>query len=142
MSILPISVLMNQAPLDHELFSAHRELEARLKATVRGDVLFDLGSRTLYAADASNYRQMPVGVIAPRDAADVAARVEVTAAGRVVVPLDAANDGFPDAGALADRSDGETRIAACLRQGPADAHRAPPRSFRSERPPDAVRIRS
>ena len=73
MSILPISVLMNQPPLEHERFSAHRELESRLKATMRGDVLFDLGSRALYAADASNYRQMPVGVVTPRDAGDVEA---------------------------------------------------------------------
>jgi FAD/FMN-containing dehydrogenase/Fe-S oxidoreductase len=64
---------MNQPPLDHELFSAHRELEARLKATLRGDVRFDLGSRALYAADSSNYRQLPVGVVLPRDADDVAA---------------------------------------------------------------------
>jgi FAD/FMN-containing dehydrogenase/Fe-S oxidoreductase len=72
-SILPISVLLNQPALDHEKFNAQRELEALLKSTVRGDVLFDLGSRALYAADASNYRQMPVGVITPRDAADVEA---------------------------------------------------------------------
>jgi FAD/FMN-containing dehydrogenase/Fe-S oxidoreductase len=72
-SILPISVLLHQPALDHEKFNAQRELEALLKSTVRGDVLFDLGSRALYAADASNYRQMPVGVITPRDAADVEA---------------------------------------------------------------------
>ena len=35
--------------------------------------LFDLGSRALYSSDASNYRQLPVGVILPRDAADVEA---------------------------------------------------------------------
>ncbi|MGD0630377.1 MAG: FAD-binding oxidoreductase, partial [Terracidiphilus sp.] len=87
MSILPISVLMNQPPLDHEAFSAHRELEMRLKATVRGDVLFDLASRALYAADSSNYRQMPVGVIAPRDAADVeAAMAACRALGAAVLP--------------------------------------------------------
>ena len=67
------SILSNFAPLAHERFAAHRELEARLKATLRGDVLFDLGSRALYAADASNYRQLPIGVILPRDAADVEA---------------------------------------------------------------------
>src|ERR1700729_3198012 len=72
-SILPVSALLNQRPLDHEGFAGPRELEAQLKATLRGDVLFDLGSRALYAADASNYRQMPVGVIAPRDVADVEA---------------------------------------------------------------------
>jgi len=86
-SILPVSELLKQRPLDHEGFSAHRELEARLKATVRGDVLFDLGSRALYAADSSNYRQMPVGVVTPRDAADVeAALAECRAAGAAVLP--------------------------------------------------------
>ncbi|MGA7860177.1 MAG: hypothetical protein WCA11_19730, partial [Terracidiphilus sp.] len=57
------SILSNFTPLEHEHFAAHRELEARLKAALRGDVLFDLGSRALYAADASNYRQLPIGVI-------------------------------------------------------------------------------
>ena len=66
-------ILANLPRLDHERFAAHRELEARLKKTVRGEVCFDLGSRALYAADASNYRQLPVGVILPRDAADVEA---------------------------------------------------------------------
>ena len=64
---------MNQPPLEHEKFAAHRELEALLKATLHGDVRFDMGSRALYAADSSNYRQLPVGVIMPRDAADVEA---------------------------------------------------------------------
>ena len=70
--------MTNQPPLEHERFAAHRELEALLKATqrgpvFRGDVRFDLGSRALYAADSSNYRQLPVGVVLPRDAADVEA---------------------------------------------------------------------
>jgi len=86
-SILPISELMNQPPLDHEGFSAHHELETRLRATVRGEVLFDLGSRALYAADSSNYRQMPVGVITPRDAADVEAALKACrATGAAVLP--------------------------------------------------------
>ncbi len=67
------SILSNLPPLEHERFAAHRELESRLKATMRGEVHFDLGSRALYAADASNYRQLPVGVVLPRDAADVEA---------------------------------------------------------------------
>jgi len=57
--------------LDHEGFSAHLELETMLKKNLRGEVHFDLGSRALYAADASNYRQLPIGVIYPRDAGDV-----------------------------------------------------------------------
>ena len=65
--------ILNQPRLEHEAFSAHRELEARLKTALRGDVLFDAGSRALYATDASNYRQLPIGVILPRDAADVEA---------------------------------------------------------------------
>ena len=71
-----VFTILNQTRLDHETFSAHRELEARLKAGLRGDVLFDAGSRALYATDASNYRQLPVGVILPRDAADVEAALE------------------------------------------------------------------
>jgi FAD/FMN-containing dehydrogenase/Fe-S oxidoreductase len=78
---------MNQPRLDHEQFSAHRELEAMLKGSVRGDVLFDLGSRAMYAADASNYRQMPVGVVNPRDAADVEAALSACrATGAAVLP--------------------------------------------------------
>jgi FAD/FMN-containing dehydrogenase/Fe-S oxidoreductase len=78
---------MNQPPLEHERFAAHRELEALLKSTLRGDVRFDLGSRALYAADSSNYRQLPVGVVLPRDAADVeAALAACRATGAAVLP--------------------------------------------------------
>ncbi|MGA8740877.1 MAG: FAD-binding and (Fe-S)-binding domain-containing protein [Terracidiphilus sp.] len=79
--------ILNQPRLDHESFSAHRELEARLKACLRGDVLFDAGSRALYATDASNYRQLPIGVILPRDQADVEAALEACrAVGAAVLP--------------------------------------------------------
>jgi FAD/FMN-containing dehydrogenase/Fe-S oxidoreductase len=82
-----VFTILNQPRLDHESFSAHRELEARLKAKLRGDVLFDAGSRALYATDASNYRQLPVGVILPRDAADVDAALEACRAlGAAVLP--------------------------------------------------------
>jgi FAD/FMN-containing dehydrogenase/Fe-S oxidoreductase len=67
------AILSNAAPLGHERFAAHRELESLLKKSVRGEVGFDLGSRALYASDASNYRQLPIGVIFPRDAPDVEA---------------------------------------------------------------------
>jgi FAD/FMN-containing dehydrogenase/Fe-S oxidoreductase len=81
------SILNNFTPLEHERFAGHRELEARLKASLRGDVLFDLGSRALYAADASNYRQLPIGVIYPRDPADVEAALEACrATGAAVLP--------------------------------------------------------
>jgi FAD/FMN-containing dehydrogenase/Fe-S oxidoreductase len=52
-------------------------LEAELRARVAGEVRFDDGSRALYAADASNYRQVPIGVVIPRSTEDVIATVEV-----------------------------------------------------------------
>jgi FAD/FMN-containing dehydrogenase/Fe-S oxidoreductase len=80
-------ILSNRTPLPHESFSAHRELEAKLKASLRGDVHFDLGFRALYAADSSNYRQMPIGVILPRDPADVeAALAACRSVGAAVLP--------------------------------------------------------
>ncbi|HVT19161.1 MAG TPA: FAD-linked oxidase C-terminal domain-containing protein [Thermoanaerobaculia bacterium] len=50
-------------------------LAAELREAVRGEVRFDAGSRALYATDASNYRQVPIGVVLPRDAGDVVAAV-------------------------------------------------------------------
>ncbi|MFD7322032.1 FAD-binding and (Fe-S)-binding domain-containing protein [Streptomyces sp. NPDC059875] len=57
----------------HEL----SELEAALRAAVAGDVDFGATARALMTMDASNYRRVPLGVVAPRDAADVAAALEV-----------------------------------------------------------------
>ncbi len=54
-------------------FPEAAELERRLRAAVRGEIRFDPGARALYATDASNYRQVPIGVVCPRDAADVEA---------------------------------------------------------------------
>jgi len=46
-------------------------LARALSDRVRGEVRFDEGSRALYATDASNYRQVPIGVVLPRDLDDV-----------------------------------------------------------------------
>jgi FAD/FMN-containing dehydrogenase/Fe-S oxidoreductase len=51
------------------------DLQRELTRTIRGEVRFDAGSRSLYATDGSNYRQIPIGVVLPRDAGDVAAAV-------------------------------------------------------------------
>ena len=59
----------------HEGFSASRALEEKLRLTVRGEVRFDHASRALYATDASNYRQVPIGLVVPLDEADVVATV-------------------------------------------------------------------
>jgi len=50
-------------------------LEAALRRHLRGEVRFDQGSRALYATDGSNYRQVPIGVVVPRDKEDVLATV-------------------------------------------------------------------
>jgi FAD/FMN-containing dehydrogenase/Fe-S oxidoreductase len=52
-------------------------LRSRLRSEVHGDVRFDDGSRALYATDGSNYRQVPIGVVLPRDAEDVLAAISV-----------------------------------------------------------------
>ncbi|MGW3119656.1 FAD-binding and (Fe-S)-binding domain-containing protein [Streptomyces sp. NPDC001107] len=63
------------------------DLEARLHEVVRGEVRFDVAARALVTMDASNYRRVPLGVVAPSDADDVAAVLEVCRAhGAPVVP--------------------------------------------------------
>lgn len=52
-------------------------LAARLRQQIAGDVRFDDGSRALYAADSSNYRQVPIGVVFPKTIEDVVATVAV-----------------------------------------------------------------
>ena len=52
-------------------------LAAALRAEVRGEVRFDIKTKALYATDVSNYRQVPIGVVIPRDLDDVAVAVSV-----------------------------------------------------------------
>jgi FAD/FMN-containing dehydrogenase/Fe-S oxidoreductase len=52
-------------------------LESALRRQVRGEVRFDNGSRALYATDGSNYRQVPIGIVLPRDNDDVIAAVSI-----------------------------------------------------------------
>ncbi len=42
------------------------EAASALRARVDGEVRFDAGSRAAYSTDASNYRQVPIGVVVPR----------------------------------------------------------------------------
>src|SRR5438067_13079678 len=48
-----------------------RALARELSGAVRGEVRFSVGSRALYANDGSVYRQLPLGVVIPRDSTDV-----------------------------------------------------------------------
>jgi FAD/FMN-containing dehydrogenase/Fe-S oxidoreductase len=52
-------------------------LAADLTTVVAGEVRFDPAHRAMWSADASNYRKVPIGVVAPRDAADVEAVLAV-----------------------------------------------------------------
>ena len=56
-----------------------KALAADLSGRIRGEVRFDHGNRALYATDSSNYRQVPIGVVIPRNEEDV---VETVAACR------------------------------------------------------------
>src|SRR5713101_4429825 len=49
-----------------------------LRRHVRGEVRFDNGSRALYAVDGSSYRQVPIGVVVPRDVDDVIAAISLS----------------------------------------------------------------
>jgi FAD/FMN-containing dehydrogenase/Fe-S oxidoreductase len=53
--------------------TAGAALAAELRRVVRGEVRFDEAYRAVYSCDSSNYRQVPLGVVCPRDAEDVVA---------------------------------------------------------------------
>jgi len=57
--VVPARVSTGEAP---DLSALKRDLRAQ----VDGEVCFDAGSRAAYSTDASNYRQVPIGVVAPR----------------------------------------------------------------------------
>src|SRR2546426_3963195 len=69
MQPLPLPLSSHAKSVD--VFQPAAELEKELKQIIRGEVSFDRGSRALYATDASNYRQIPIGLVVPRDDADV-----------------------------------------------------------------------
>ena len=61
------------------------DLAAELRAALSGHARFDPGTRALYSTDASNYRRVPVGVVFPRHAADVAATLAIAREHRVPI---------------------------------------------------------
>jgi FAD/FMN-containing dehydrogenase/Fe-S oxidoreductase len=50
---------------------SHASLERELHRVIEGEVRFDRGTAAIYSTDASNYRQVPVGVVIPRHEEDV-----------------------------------------------------------------------
>lgn len=60
--------------------SEHARLQAELGSEVDGEIRFDEGTRAAYATDASNFRQLPAGVVVPRTVEALAAAVSICAA--------------------------------------------------------------
>ena len=50
-------------------------LESELRTNIRGEVRFTDGDRALYSTDSSNYRQIPIGVVIPRNRSDIISTV-------------------------------------------------------------------
>ncbi len=69
--LTPLPLSSHAKPVD--TFPQAAELEKELKQRIKGDVRFDRGSRAMYSTDGSNYRQIPIGLVVPRDAEDVVA---------------------------------------------------------------------
>jgi len=74
LSILPPS---SHHPAKHKPFPQTRELEHGLREVVKGEVRFSDGDRALYATDGSNYRQIPIGIVVPRDIQDAIATMRL-----------------------------------------------------------------
>ncbi|PZG01747.1 FAD-binding and (Fe-S)-binding domain-containing protein [Micromonospora deserti] len=72
--LLPEPVLRPPGPVGDIDLAA---LAADLRAEVDGEVRFDAGSRGAYSTDASNYRQVPLGVVLPRTVEAAVAAVAV-----------------------------------------------------------------
>jgi FAD/FMN-containing dehydrogenase/Fe-S oxidoreductase len=77
MSASPFVLLPSSHARAHDTFAESENLEQQLRAKIRGEVRFDASSKALYATDASNYRHIPIGVVIPRDEADVIATVAI-----------------------------------------------------------------
>src|SRR5690348_9512623 len=69
--IIPISTRHPDAVEQSNLDIDVAALELALRKRIKGEVRFSDGDRALWATDASNYRQIPIGVVLPRDADDV-----------------------------------------------------------------------
>lgn len=70
---------MTNAPQTSISDSTAAQLERRLRSAVDGDVRFGRLHRAMYATDASIYQIAPIGVLLPKNAADVVAAVRICA---------------------------------------------------------------
>ena len=75
MHLLPTLSSRPSPPPDDAVDAAG--LAAELRSHVTGDVRFDAGSRALYSTDSAIFRRIPIGVVLPRNADDVAATLDL-----------------------------------------------------------------
>ena len=67
-------------PLQHqELIADTQVLSKRLRQETTGEVMTDSASRGRYATDASIYQAMPIAVLVPKTAQDIATAIEIAA---------------------------------------------------------------
>ncbi|MFF7108868.1 FAD-binding and (Fe-S)-binding domain-containing protein [Pseudomonas sichuanensis] len=52
-------------------------LRSKLEAQTSAEVRFDAATRAIYASEASNYRQLPIGIVIPRSIADIEVTVRL-----------------------------------------------------------------
>lgn len=64
----------NPIPLDLNLLL---NLRSQLEAQTSAEVRFDAATRALYASEASNYRQLPIGIVVPRSVDDIVTTVRL-----------------------------------------------------------------
>jgi len=67
--------ISDSAPAPQSTRTDASGLAEALRPHIRGEVRFDPGTRALYSTDGSNYRQVPIGVVLPRDVDDVLATI-------------------------------------------------------------------
>src|SRR3954454_19700332 len=75
-NLAPLGLSVKEAAMtESRRMVAFQRLGAALGTTLAGEARFDIAARAAYASDASNYRQVPVGVVLPRSVDDIIAAV-------------------------------------------------------------------
>lgn len=80
MSAKPVTIASKSTSERRSAVSADinvSKLEKELKRHISGEVRFDNASKAIYATDASNYRQVPIGIVIPKTIEDVVQAMKV-----------------------------------------------------------------
>lgn len=64
----------NPIPFDLNILLS---LRSKLEAETTAEVRFDAATRAIYASEASNYRQLPIGIVIPKTTADIVTTVRL-----------------------------------------------------------------